>query len=158
MTGPAIQELIPHNHCYGCGPDNGSGLRLKSYWDGHDSSVARFAPQSHLCAGPKHFVNGGILATIVDCHCVCTATAAAYLAAGRPIGAAPHRYYATARLQLDYRRPTPIGQDLHLAATVVSAGERSCVLTCTVSAAGKVTVDATVEAVCVPDEWMRARR
>ncbi len=30
----ALQDLISHNHCYGCGPDNPDGLQIKSYWDG----------------------------------------------------------------------------------------------------------------------------
>lgn len=158
MRGSAIQDLIPHNHCYGCGPDNDLGLRLKSYWRGNGRSVARFVPQSHHCAGPKHFVNGGILATIIDCHCVCTAMAAAYVAAGRAIGVAPHGHFATGSLSLDYHRPTPIDATLELAAEVARATDRSCVLACTVTAAGKVTVEATVEAVRVPDEWIHARR
>jgi len=155
MSGSAIQDLIPRNHCYGCGPDNGGGLRLKSYWDGSGMSVARFVPQPHHCAGPRHFVNGGILATLVDCHCVCTATAAGYLAAGRALGTAPHLHFATANLRLNYLRPTPIDGPLELAASILSAHDRSYVLSCTVSAGGKTTVEATVEAVCVPATWMQ---
>lgn len=157
MSGSAIQDLIPHNHCYGCGPENGLGLRLKSHWVGSGSSVARFVPQPYHCAGPAHFVNGGILATIVDCHCVCTATAAAYLAAGRAIGDPPNLYFATATLSLGYRRPTPIGATLELEARVGEMDEKSCVLACTVTAAGKITVEAAVKAVRVPEDWMQAK-
>lgn len=158
MPGPAIQDLIPDNHCYGCGPDNERGLRLKSYWDGCGVSVARFVPQPHHCAGPRHFVNGGILATLTDCHCVCTAMAAASDAAGRPLGAAPHDYFATASLQVAYRRPTPIGETLELTAGIDRAEDGSYVLSCEVTAAGKVTVTAAVTAVRVSAEWMRGRR
>jgi acyl-coenzyme A thioesterase PaaI-like protein len=158
VPGPAIQDLIPHNHCFGCGPDNEHGLRLKSYWDGSGFSVARFVPQAHHCAGPAHFVNGGILATIVDCHCICTAMAAASYAAGRMPGAAPHDYFATASLDVVYKRPTPIDEPLELAAEIVRGGDRDYVLSCAITAAGKETVTATVAAVRVPDTWMHGRR
>jgi len=45
------------HQCWGCGSQNEQGLQTKSYqaWLG--------------------IVNGGILATILDCHCTCTAIA-----------------------------------------------------------------------------------
>jgi acyl-coenzyme A thioesterase PaaI-like protein len=158
VTGSAVQDLIPHNHCYGCGPNNDRGLRIKSYWDGTGFSVATFTPQAHHCAGPEHFLNGGILATIVDCHCVCTAMAAAYLDAGRSIGDAPHLHFATSKLELTYQRPTPVDGDLVLSASIVSATERSYVLSCSVTARNKITVEAMVEAVRVPEQWMQQVR
>ncbi len=30
----AIQDQVPHHHCYGCGADNDKGLQIKSYWPG----------------------------------------------------------------------------------------------------------------------------
>jgi acyl-coenzyme A thioesterase PaaI-like protein len=158
VAGFALQDQIPHNHCFGCGPDNSRGLRLKSFWDGTGPSVAKFTPQWHHCAGPKHFVNGGVLATVVDCHCVCTAAAAAYFEAGRPIGEAPHLHYATANLELTYRRPTPIAAELTLSADVVKRCPSSYVLSCTITVAGKVSVEARVEAVPVPDSWIHGPR
>jgi len=153
-----IQDLMPHNHCYGCGAGNAAGLRLKSFRRGPHLSVARFVPQAHHCAGPPHFVNGGVLATIIDCHCVCTAVAEAYAAAGREIGTAPHLYFATATLEISYRRPTPIDVPLDLTARVTSAADDRYVLSCEVSAGGKVTAVATVHAVRVPAEWMAGPR
>lgn len=158
MADPALQDLIPHNQCFGCGPRNALGLRIKSYWSGGGPSVASFVPQNHHCAAPEHFVNGGILATIVDCHCVCTAMAAAYLDAGQPIGDAPHHYYVTSRLELVYRRPAPIGAPLELSAELAGATERTYVLSCFVSARSKVCVEAMVEATRVPQEWMQGTR
>lgn len=159
MAGPALQDLILHNHCYGCGPNNPQGLRIKSHWSGEGLSVARFSPQPHHCAGPTHFVNGGILATIVDCHCICTAIAAAYHDAGRPVGEAPYFHYATSRLELKYLRPTPIDSELELEAAIVERpDERRYVLSCSVNAEGKPCVEATVEAVRVPDSWFEGTR
>ncbi len=158
MSGTAIQDLIPDNHCFGCGPANAQGLQLKSYWDGPDSSVATFSPQAHHCAGPKHFVNGGILATLVDCHCICTAVAAAYRADDREIGTAPALHFATGSMELAYRRPTPTGAELRLRASILRAAEARYVLSCQVIADGRITVEATVEAVAVPVEWMHGVR
>ncbi len=81
--GPrALQDAIPHNHCWGCGTLNPRGLRIKSYAEG-DGTVCRFQPSPEHMAGPTHVVNGGIIAAVIDCHCVCTAIADAYRAAGR---------------------------------------------------------------------------
>lgn len=156
MTTPAIQDLIPDNNCFGCGPNNPGGLRLKSFWDGSGNSVARFVPQPHHCAGPPHFVNGGILATIVDCHSICTAAAAAYLETGRAIGQAPHQHFATASLALDYRRPTPIVAELLLEAEPKRIADGRYVISCVVIANQKITIEARVEAVAVSAQWMSA--
>jgi len=154
----AFQDLLPHNHCFGCGPDNPHGLRIKSRWAGDELSVARFTPESYHCAGPRHFVNGGIIATIIDCHSVCTAAAAAYRDSGREIGSAPDLHYATARLELKYQRPTPIDAELALEARIVARGERSYVLSCELKSGEKTRVVAEVEAVQVPDSWILGER
>ena len=151
VRSEAFQDLIPHNHCFGCGPNNPRGLRIKSSWAGHQLSVARFTPEPYHCAGPTHFVNGGILATVIDCHCVCTAAAAAYRDSGREIGSEPHLHYATANLELHYRRPTPIGTELELTAQIVDRTDRTYVLSCELTAGGKTTVTARLEAIQVPE-------
>ena len=68
----AFQDQIPDNFCFGCGADNPDGLHLKSEWEG-DIAVARWTPWPSHAAGPKHILNGGIIATLLDCHGVCTA-------------------------------------------------------------------------------------
>ena len=42
MTAIAFQDLIPDNHCFGCGPKNENGLRIKSYWKGDEAILAAF--------------------------------------------------------------------------------------------------------------------
>lgn len=116
--------------------------------------MARFTPESCHCAGPTHFVNGGILATLIDCHCVCTSAAAAYRDAGRDIGTRPHLHYATATLEVEYLRPTPIATELVLDAEILRRTERTYVLSCSVEARGKTTVTARVEAIRVPESWI----
>ena len=154
----AFQDLLPHNHCFGCGPQNKYGLRLKSYWSGDALSVASFTPEPHHCAGPTHFVNGGILATLVDCHCICTAAAMAYRDADREIGSQPDLHYATAKLELEYLRPTPLGAELKLQARIVARTSRTYVLSAAVVALGKTCVSARVEAIAVPQSWISGER
>ena len=154
----AFQDRMPHNHCFGCGPNNPQGLRLKSRWSAENLSVARFTPRPWHSAGPEHFVNGGILATLIDCHCVCTAAAAAYRDAGREIGSAPGLHYATARLEVEYLRPTPLTTELELSARIVATTERTYVLSCVLAACGKTTARADVEAIRVPESWVLAPR
>jgi acyl-coenzyme A thioesterase PaaI-like protein len=121
-------------------------------------SVARFTPEPYHCAGPTHFVNGGILATLIDCHCICTAMAAAYRDAGRTIGSEPHFHYATAKLEVEYLRPTPIGTELELEARIVGRTDRTYVLSCTLNAGDKTCVSASVEAIRVPETWIHGAR
>jgi acyl-coenzyme A thioesterase PaaI-like protein len=116
--------------------------------------VARFTPAPHHCSAPIHFVNGGIIATLIDCHCICTAMAAAYFAEGRPIGSEPHRYFATGSLQIGYRRPTPMDTVLELSAVVHERQDERCRLTCQLSVQGKLCAVGDVLAVPVSEAWM----
>ncbi len=148
----AIQDRIPHNHCFGCGPLNAQGLGIKSYAEG-DETVCTFRPSPHHMAGPTHVLNGGIIATIVDCHCVCTAIADAYRAAGRPIGAAPLIWCVTASLKVDYLAPTPIAAPVELRARVREAKGRKRIVECVLRSEGQVRARAEVVAVEVPPTW-----
>lgn len=121
-------------------------------------SVASFTPEPYHCAGPKHFVNGGVLATLIDCHCVCTAAAAAYRDAGREIGQGSPLHFATASLSLDYARPTPLGPELQLLASIAERTDRTYVLSCELIADGKVRATGVVTAIQVPDSWVEAPR
>ncbi|HUW96592.1 MAG TPA: PaaI family thioesterase [Anaerolineae bacterium] len=98
-------------------------------------------------------VNGGIIATLIDCHSACTAMAAAYEAEGREIGSEPHIWCATASLQVAYLRPTPVGEPISLRARVAEMGERKIVVTCSVAAGGEECAQGEVVAVRVPPGW-----
>lgn len=73
----ALQEyLLPYGHnCFGCGSKNPMGMRIRSYWEASSKEgVCDWTPQPHHCGGPD-FVNGGVIATLIDCHTVCTCMA-----------------------------------------------------------------------------------
>ena len=164
MDGIAFQDRMPGNHCFGCGPGNEDGLRIKSFWSGDGQSVCRFRPQPHQAAGPRGFLNGGIIATVVDCHGVCTAIADAYRREGRGVGEGGLIWYVTGSLQVDYRRPTPIDRQVEIRGRIVRVDERKTWVACELSSAGEVCAEARVLAVRVdpaglrlPEPWGVAR-
>lgn len=150
----AIQDQLVGNYCWGCGADNPKGLQLKSFWDGTAGvAVARWTPASEHAAGPRHFLNGGIIATLLDCHGVCTAIADAYRREERAIGTAPDLWFATASMSIDYLRPTPLGEAVELTSRVTTHEGRVTGVECALAAAGKERARASVRATRVPDEW-----
>lgn len=151
----SIQEQIGGNACWGCGPLNPQGLQIKSYWHAGEA-ICSFMPQPQHCAGPPHVVNGGILATIIDCHSVCTAMAALYDAEARAIGSAPLLWCATASLHVEYLRPTPMGVPLRLRARVAAIEGRRVTVECILSAGARECARGSVAAVRVPDGWLAA--
>ncbi len=142
------------NHCFGCGADNDGGLRIKSYWLNDDQAICRFKPASAHSAAADSILNGGIIATLIDCHSICTAVAHAYRDAGREIGTAPTIWYATGALQIKYLKPTALSGHVELIARVTEAGARKTVVHCELSGHGEQCVTAEVVAVRVPDSWL----
>ena len=151
----AIQDQLEGNFCWGCGADNHDGLRLQSHWQEDDTTMARWTPSPAHAAGPRHVVNGGIIATLLDCHGVCTALADAHRREDREVGSDPQIWYATTSMKVDYLRPTPLGPELTLRAWVVSVDGLRSAVDCVLEAEGKERARARVEVVQVPDEWRR---
>jgi acyl-coenzyme A thioesterase PaaI-like protein len=150
MKPQAFQDYYPDNlsHCYGCGRLNEHGLHIQSYWDG-DESVCTFQPKPYHIAIPG-YVYGGLIASLIDCHAVGTAAAAAYRAQGRAMDSQPALRYLTASLHVDYLRPTPIDATLELRGQVKEVKGRKAVVTVTLSARGELCARGEVVAVQVP--------
>jgi acyl-coenzyme A thioesterase PaaI-like protein len=148
----AFQDRMVDNYCWGCGADNPAGLQLKSEW-ADDVAIASWTPDPAHAAGPRHLLNGGIIATLLDCHGVCTAVADACRREDREVGSDPEIWYATASIRIDYLRPTPLDATLSLVARVTEHKDRRTVVECLLEAAGKERARAQVEAVRVPSEW-----
>jgi len=147
----AIQDFYPDPlaQCFGCGRLNDHGYHLRSFWVG-DVTEARFTPQPYHTALPG-FVNGGLLASLVDCHATGTAAGAAYRKEGREMGTLPPHRFVTASLRVDYLRPTPIGPELLLRGRVLSISGRKVVVEVTVSVGSEVTVRGEVLTVEMPE-------
>lgn len=148
----AFQDLMTDNFCWGCGADNPDGLHLKSEWDG-DVAIGRWTGDPRYAAGPRHVLNGGVIATLLDCHGVCTAIADAHRRAGREIGSEPEIWHATTAMDVRYLRPTPIDAEVVLRGTVTDVGERGTVVDCVLEAGGKERARAVVTSVSVPESW-----
>jgi len=150
----AFQDHYPDelSHCYGCGRLNEHGLQLRSHWDG-DEAVAVFHPKAYHTAIPG-YVYGGLIASLIDCHGTGTASAASYRQAGREPGSDPPFRFVTARLQVDYLRPTPLGVVLEIRGKVEEIGGRKVVVSATVSADGVVCARGQVVAVQMPERML----
>jgi acyl-coenzyme A thioesterase PaaI-like protein len=157
VRGEAVQDHYPSDyaHCYGCGRLNEHGLHVKSAWEG-DQVVARFQPEPYHIAVPG-FVYGGLLASLIDCHAMATAAAAAERAAGRNIGEREVPRYVTGSLHVDYLQPTPLGPELELRARVRDSTERIANVEVTVWAQGAMTARGQVVAVRIPGAMSAGR-
>ncbi len=132
------QYLAARADCWGCGRNNPDGLQIKSFWEG-DEAVAHFIPQKYF-TGHKGVLNGGIIATLMDCHCMGLAIAHAHRAEGRAIGTQPLITYVTASLKVDYLMPTPLtGQPVDLRAHVEKVDGRKTWMVCSLLAEGVET-------------------
>ena len=147
-----IQDHLDGNHCYGCGKENAHGMQIKSHWDG-EVSICTYEPGPEQCAGPTTVVYGGLIASLVDCHSVGTALAYFYQRAGRDIGTAPKLWCVTARLTVNYRKPTPMGQPIALHARIIDSSERKAIVETIVTSGADVVAEGETVAVLVPDGW-----
>ncbi|MFI5280438.1 MAG: PaaI family thioesterase [Gemmatimonadales bacterium] len=147
----ALQDFYPDDFawCYGCGRLNPHGLHVRTIWDG-DESLSRFTPRPEHMAMPG-YVYGGLIASLIDCHAMGTASAAALRAEGKGIGDAPSPRFVTAVLNLTFQKPTPLGPELEIRARIVERSDRKARMHATLSAGGVVTASAEVVAVRMPD-------
>jgi acyl-coenzyme A thioesterase PaaI-like protein len=135
-----FQDFMPGNVCFGCGAENPDGLQIKSFWDGEEAvCIFHSEPKYH---GWEKVMNGGILATLIDCHCMGTAMAAAYREEGRTLDSTPYYRYATAEITVRYLKPTPNDRLVELRAQVQKIEKRRTWLTCQVFVDGVNTAEA----------------
>ena len=148
----AFQDYYPEelSHCYGCGTLNEHGLKIRSYWDGQDA-VAVLEPRPYHIGIPG-YVYGGLIASVIDCHCIGTASAAALRAEGRDIETSLPLRFVTASLHVDYLKPTPIGVALEVRAQVKQIKGRKVIVAATVSANNEVCARGQVVAVQMPEQ------
>lgn len=123
----------PNNGCFGCGPANEKGLRIKSRVEG-DEVVAEWHPQPHHQAF-EGVLNGGIAGALLDCH---SNWAAAYHLM-KKAGADEPPSTVTADFHVKLKRPTPLDALLTLRAHVVESTEDRAVVDATIEANGNVT-------------------
>jgi acyl-coenzyme A thioesterase PaaI-like protein len=112
----------PNSICFGCGPKNDKGLRIKSFVTPSNNTsseiTAEFMPEKHHEAFPG-MVNGGIIGSLLDCH---SNWAAAYtLMQSHSANEPPCT--VTADFHVRLRAPTPSNQKIFLKAKAVEVKE-----------------------------------
>ena len=134
MSEKSIQETYaPNMACFGCGPANPKGLHVRSFPRG-DEVVAEFQPEKYQEAF-EGMLSGGIIGTLLDCHC--NWTAAYHLMRRAQQDQAPCT--VTAEFHVKLRKPTPSGGPVRLRAKVVASGADRATVEATLEAAGQVT-------------------
>ncbi len=139
MTDLSLQDrFAPKLECFGCGPANSLGLRIKSFPEG-DEVVATWQASPHHQAFPG-MMNGGIIGSLLDCHC--NWAAAWHLMRKR--GADKPPCTVTAEYTVKLLRPTPIDLPVTLRAHATSSTEDRVTIEATLTSAnGKVCATCT---------------
>lgn len=126
-------RYAPTNGCFGCGPANERGLRIKSRVEG-DEVVLDWTAEPHHQAFPG-MLNGGIIGALFDCHC--NWTSAHHLM--QRAGADEPPCTVTAEFTVKLRRPTPLGSPVQIRARVVESQDDRAVVEAELHAGGEQT-------------------
>jgi acyl-coenzyme A thioesterase PaaI-like protein len=132
MNEPSLQEkYAPLSLCFGCGPANDRGLRIRSFVR-NGEVVAAWQPEKHHEAFPG-MLNGGIIGSLLDCHCNWTAAwhLMQALRLEQPLCT------VTADYAIKLLRPTPTDGPVELTARVVDATADRATVEGVLTAAGK---------------------
>lgn len=142
---PSLQDrYAPNNRCFGCGPANEKGLRIKSHAVG-DTLVCDWQPEPHHEAFAG-VLNGGICGCLLDCHG--NWAAAHHLLTSQHLAELPST--VTAEFHVKLRAPTPTAGPVRLTARVVESTATRVVVEETLEAGGKVTATCRGVFVSVP--------
>lgn len=131
------ERYAPKNSCFGCGPANEKGLRIRSMPvadDGNAEVLASWTPSAHHEAF-EGMLNGGIIGALLDCHS--NWTAAWHLM--KREGQETPPCTVTADFHVKMRRPTPSDGAVELSAKVLSSEGSKVIVEATLTAGEKVT-------------------
>lgn len=90
---------LPMNRCFGCGPDNSEGMRLRFRIGETGKSFICHFKLSRRYTGPPGHAHGGIIATILD------------EAMGK-VNKLRNAVALTSEMTVNYLRPVPLGKKL----------------------------------------------
>lgn len=137
------EKFSPASACFGCGPANSKGLRIRSIAPTDPQNltgpvVAEWKSEPHHEAFPG-MLNGGIIGALLDCHS--NWTAAWHLM--KKAGADHPPCTVTADYAIKLLRPTPTNGPIHLEAKVIEpadgvARDDRATIEATLTAGGKV--------------------
>ena len=119
----SIQETYaPNSICFGCGPANQKGLRIRSFAEDVEY-VLEWRAEDHHQAFPGA-LSGGIVGTLLDCHSNCAA--AQFLMKKRGLDEPPAT--VTANYSVKLLRPTPSDAVIYVRARVVDSTDTTAVV------------------------------
>ncbi len=136
MQKSVQEEFAPQSICFGCGPANAQGLRIRSMRDG-DGLVATWKPQAHHEAFPG-VLNGGIIGSLLDCHCNWAAAMALMVSSGSTVPPCT----VTADYTIALKRPCPTNVELTLKARAAQVRGDRCIVD------GELFADGKLRATC----------
>ncbi len=114
----SIQEIYaPNSICFGCGPANNKGLKIRSF-EKDGEYVMEWRAESHHEAFPG-MLNGGIIGSLLDCH---SNWAAAHFLMKKK-GESGTDCTVTASYSVKLLRPTPSDALIYLRAWVTESSE-----------------------------------
>jgi acyl-coenzyme A thioesterase PaaI-like protein len=125
-------HYAPKGTCFGCGPRNEKGLRIKSHVRG-DEVVATWRAEKFYEAFDG-VLSGGIIGTLMDCHSNWTA---AYELMKRAGADAPP-CTVTAEYTIKLKRPTPTDGEIEIVAHTVDVSDDRATVEAELRADGKV--------------------
>jgi uncharacterized protein (TIGR00369 family) len=116
------------NHCFGCGPANEHGLKLKFALDHAAGTSAATVKLARRFEGPPGYAHGGIIATLLD------------EAMGK-VNRIHDVVAMTRNMEVDYLRPCPLGEPLTVTGQFLRRDGRKIFMQAEIhNAAGKLLV------------------
>jgi acyl-coenzyme A thioesterase PaaI-like protein len=130
----SVQErYAPQNHCFGCGPANKKGLRIRSFED-DEGLHAEWTPEPHHEAFDG-MLNGGIIGALLDCH----GNWAAAMHLMKKMGQETPPCTVTSEFHVKLLRVTPSDGPVRLRARVVESSDDRATVDAELEAGGKTT-------------------
>ena len=150
-----IQETYGERfqYCWGCGPKNDKGLHLKSYPSEDEKSViAKIIPNEMYTGGVPKNLFGGMIAMIFDCHGTASAAFFAHKNKGLDFDESTIiGRFITARLEVDFVKPTPMNEEIEVMAKLEEIGERKAIINMEMIVKNELRAKAKIVAVAVKD-------
>ena len=141
----SLQEIHgPTGRCFGCGPQNEQGLRIRSVACGDEVVCTWQGRTAHQAW--DGVLNGGIVGVLFDCHS--NWTAAYHL--WRKHGEGEFPSTVTADFHVKLHRPTPSNEPVTIRARVIESTDRRAVVEADLLASGQVTATCRGTFVSVP--------
>lgn len=151
----AIQDTYGERfqNCWGCGAKNKDGLHLHTYPNEDGSKcISNFLPDKKYSGGVPANLFGGLIATLFDCHGTASAAWFNHHNRGLKLEAdAVITRYITARLEIDFRKPVPIGETITVTSEAEEIGERKIIVVMKMVAAGEIRAESRMVAVRIKD-------